>query len=366
MTAPYGIKIRGATRPSEICLIYRTIYVDFCSEDFLPGFHAGTFCSVKPDRVKRRTMHTIDLSQWQHEHSFLGRSHRRNERRAWLVMGLTVVMMAVELVAGSLYNSMALLADGWHMATHAGALGITAAAYAYARRHKSNPAFTFGTGKFGDLAGFSSAMILGVICLILAYDSIGRLFSPVAISFDEAIAVACLGLAVNLVSAYLLHERGLDPEHKHHHAHVHHRDHNLRSAHLHVLADGLTSILAILALVTGRAYGWVWMDPMMGIVGSIVIARWSYGLIRDTSKVLLDAEANPPLAEEIRNAIEQSGDDKIADLHLWRVGPGHFAAIVSVVSDRPRPAAEFKKRLGRWKELAHVTVEVNPCPIHHG
>lgn len=311
-------------------------------------------------------MHTIDLRQWQHRHSFLGRSHRRNERKAWLVMGLTVAMMVVELVAGSLYNSMALLADGWHMATHAGALGITAAAYAYARRHASNPLFTFGTGKFGDLAGFSSAMILGVICLILAYDSIGRLFSPVAISFDEAIAVACLGLAVNLVSAYLLKEREQDHEHDHGHADAHHRDHNLRSAHLHVLADSLTSVLAIVALVTGRAYGWVWMDPLMGVVGSLVIARWSCGLIRDTSKVLLDVEASPPLAKEIRRAIEESGEDRVADLHLWRVGPGHFAAIVSVVSDCPRPAAEFKKRLSRWKELAHVTIEVNPCPTHYG
>ena len=330
-------------------------------------------------------MHTIDLSRWRHEHVFLGRSHRKNERKAWAVIGLTATMMVVELVAGSLYGSMALLADGWHMATHVGALGITALAYYYARRHASDPAFSFGTGKFGDLAGFSSAMILAVISLIIAYQSVTRLFAPVAISFDEAILVASVGLCVNLLSAYLLHERlegGDSPDrhgheataaHQHGHSHGHredhdhaqHRDYNIRSAHLHVLADGLTSFLAVIALVTGRNYGWVWMDPMMGIVGSIVIARWSYGLMRDSAKVLLDAQASPELAAEIRRAVEAGSEDRVADLHLWRLGPGHFGAIVSIVSDRPRPASEFKSRLAHRRELAHLTVEVNACPTHH-
>ena len=326
-------------------------------------------------------MHTIDLSRWQHQHVFLGSAHRKNERRAWAVIALTGVMMAVELAAGSLYGSMALIADGWHMATHVGALGLTALAYVYARRHASDPAFSFGTGKLGDLAGFSSAMILAVISLFIAYESVSRLFAPVAISFDQAILVAALGLCVNLTSAYLLHEGqgggasedrhrdahghgGHDHAHAHSRGHAVHRDYNLRSAHLHVLADGLTSFLALVALLSGRAYGWVWMDPIMGIVGSIVIARWSYGLLRESARVLLDAQASPELAAEIRRVIESESEDRVADLHLWRLGPGHFGAIVSIVSARPRPAAEFKAMLGHCRELAHLTVEVNACAAH--
>ena len=290
-------------------------------------------------------------------------------------MALTLTMMVVELVAGSIFGSMALIADGWHMATHAGALAITALAYVYARRHAEDPAYTFGTGKFGDLAGFTSAVILAVISLMIAYQSADRLVAPVGIAFDQAIVVAVLGLVVNLVSAYLLHEGGEAREHRHNHgpedghghhdhAHHHHRDYNLRSAHLHVLADGLTSVLAIVALATGRAYGWVWMDPVMGIAGSVVIARWSYGLIRDTSRVLLDARASPRLAEEIRRTLEAGRGDRVVDLHLWRIGPGHVAVIVSVVTARPRPAAEFKRLLAGFAEIAHLTVEVHACPTH--
>jgi cation diffusion facilitator family transporter len=331
-------------------------------------------------------MPTVDLGSWRHDHLFLGTAHRRNERKAWAVMALTLAMMAIELGAGSMFGSMALIADGWHMATHVGALGITAAAYAYARRHAGDPTFTFGTGKFGDLAGFSSALILALISVLVAYISLGRLIHPEPISFDAAIAVACAGLVVNLVSAYLLHEgpagEGRDRPHQHYpeaprpgaaaaSAHVHdehdehglshrHHDHNLRSARLHVWADGLTSLLAILALSTGKAFGWVWMDPAMGIVGSIVIARWSYGLMREAGMVLLDAQASPELADGIRATIEAVPGDRVADLHVWRVGPGHFAAIVSVVTESPRPAAEFKRSLARWPELCHVTIEVNP------
>jgi len=340
-------------------------------------------------------MHSSDLSAWRHDHLFLGTSHRRNERKAWIVIRLTAAMMVVELIAGSIYGSMALIAEGLHMLTHVGALGITALAYLYARQHAGNPAFTFGTGKFGDLAGFTSAIVLGIISLLIAYESITRLFEPVNISFDQAIVVAVLGLAVNLVSAYVLHDRQAPHEHAREHGHYgdthshgethgrarpahehrssghvhrhrhHHRDHNLRSAHLHVLADGLTALLAVVALAAGRAYGWVWMDPLMGIVGSLVIARWSYGLIRDTTLVLLDAQASPQLADEIRRAVEAGTDDRVVDLHVWRVGPGHFAAIVSIVSDQPRPTSEIKAVLAHWKELCHVTVEVNACSGPH-
>lgn len=305
-----------------------------------------------------KAMQSGDVETRRHDHVFLGHSHRHNERRAWAVMALTAAMMVVELGAGELFGSMALIADGWHMATHTGALGVTAAAYFFARRHQADPAFTFGTGKFGDLAGFSSAVALGLISLFIAWQSLWRLFSPVAINFDDAIVVAAAGLLVNIASALLLRER-----HSHAESETHH-DHNLRSARLHVLADALTSILALVALIAGRTYGWIWMDPLMGIVGSIVIARWSYKLVGATSRVLLDAQPSADLDAAIRRAIEESGPgdsagDRVADLHVWRVGPGHLAAIVSLVTDRLRPADEFKRRLAGFGALAHVTIEVN-------
>ncbi len=299
-------------------------------------------------------MHDRSLDDWRHDHVFLGARHARNERRTWIVIALTAVMMVAEIVAGVVFGSMALLADGFHMATHAGALLISALAYLYARRNARDRRFTFGTGKMGDLAGFASAVILGVVALLIAWESLVRVMNPVSIRFDEAIAVAVLGLVVNLVSAWLLHDghhhhHGHDHGHHHHHEHDHghgdhHRDHALRSAYLHVLADALTSVLAIVALVAGRAYGWVWMDPLMGVVGAVVIARWSIGLMRDTGSVLLDAVPDDGLPASIRTRLEENGD-RVADLHLWRVGPGHMAAIVSIVSDNPGSPASYKARL---------------------
>lgn len=300
-----------------------------------------------------------------HDHFFLGDAHRRNERRVWLVIALTASMMVVEIVAGTIYGSMALVADGWHMSTHAGAMLIAALAYYLARRHACDPRFTFGTGKFGDLAGFASAVILGLIALLIGWESLVRLANPVSIGFAQAIAVAVIGLAVNLASAWLLRDEHRHDGHHHHHHEKENqasgaggRDNNLRAAYLHVLADALTSVLAILALTLGYFFGWMWADPMMGIVGALVIARWSWGLMRDSGAVLLDAlpEAED-LPVEIRNAIETERD-RITDLHVWQVGPGHHAAIVAVVSPDPHEPAHYRELLAHIHELSHVTVEV--------
>lgn len=317
-------------------------------------------------------MHTCSTSLWRHDHVFLGRDHARNERRTWLVIALTATMMIAEIVAGAAFGSMALLADGFHMATHAGALSISALAYLYARRHAEDGRFSFGTGKLGDLAGFASAIILALIALLIGYESALRILSPVAIRFDEAIAVAVLGLTVNLACAWLLHDGSHHHDHHHHpgesgplhqHEHQHdHRDRNLRAAYLHVLADALTSVLAIAGLVLGRAYGWIWMDPLMGIVAALVIARWSWGLIWETAAVLLDSVPDDGLAETIQSTLEEGGD-RVSDMHLWRIGPGHMAAIVSLVSDRPCPPDHYKAKLDSLPQLSHVTVEVHPCPF---
>lgn len=303
-----------------------------------------------------------------HHHVFLGAEHQRNERRVWLVIALTASMMVAEILAGKLYGSMALVADGWHMSTHAGAMLITALAYGYARRHADNPRFSFGTGKMGDLAGFASAVVLAIVALLIAWESFLRLTDPVPIRFEQAIAVAVIGLVVNLVSARLLHggpghhHHGHDHRHDHHHAdHDHGRhghDNNLRAAYLHVLADALTSVLAIAALLVGRSYGWLWADPAMGVVGALVIARWSWGLIRDAGSVLLDAPAEgPQVRQEIEDILAATGDT-LKDLHVWQIGPGHFAAIISVASATPQPAQHYKALLLPVHELSHVTVEV--------
>jgi cation diffusion facilitator family transporter len=306
-------------------------------------------------------MHSHSVDQWTHDHVFLGTKHARNERRTWFVVALTVVMMAGEIAAGSLFGSMALLADGWHMATHAAALGIAAVAYLFARQHARDSRFSFGTGKFGDLAAFSSAIILGLIAVQIAYESAVRLVNPVPIAYGEAIAVAVLGLTVNLVSAWLLRD-----DHDHHHGHSHshgdhhHHDNNLRAAYIHVLADAATSVLAIAALVTAMYAQWTWADPAVGIIGSLVIASWAFGLIRDSGAVLLDASADKNLEGVIRERLETRGD-RVTDLHLWQVGPGHRAAVISVVSDNPLPPATYKRRLGGLQSLCHVTVEVEAC-----
>ena len=323
-------------------------------------------------------MHSHSLDPWTHDHVFLGPKHDRNERRTWFVVALTAVMMVGEIVAGSLFGSMALLADGWHMATHAAALGIAAAAYLFARQHARNSRFAFGTGKFGDLAAFSSAIILSLIAVQIFYESVTRLVHPVAITYGEAIAVAVLGLGVNLVSAWLLRDSHDHDHHGHGHSHgsslgsTHgnshgspsghrHHDNNLRAAYIHVLADAATSVLAIAALVIAMYSQWVWADPAVGIIGSLVIASWAFGLIRDSGAVLLDVSVDKNLEAVIRDRLETRGD-RVTDLHLWQVGPGHRAAVISVLSDDPLPSATYKRRLGGLRGLSHVTIEVELCP----
>ena len=392
-----------------------------------------------------------------HTHVFLGEGHERNERRTWLVIWLCGAMMIAEIVGGLLFGSIALVADGLHMSTHAGALLLAALAYTYARKRAGDPNFTFGTGKFGDLAGFTSAIILAMIALLIAYESVSRLFAPVTIHFAEAIPIACLGLAVNIASAVLLSSGGHDHGHVYHghghdeahhistsvgsivlevfedgvpphfrlrvetgpaltaqsasvetvrpdgtrhlfamkdqggylesveeipephaftarvrvgqqnysvvfeeHEHAHasaHRDNNMRAAVIHVMADAEVSVFVITGLLLARGFGWLWMDPLAGIAGATVIASWSYGLIRDTGAILLDMNPDQRMASNLRQAVESEGD-QLADLHLWRLGPGHLGAIISVVTTQAREADYYRARLARFKSLSHLTVEV--------
>ncbi len=304
----------------------------------------------------------------QHEHLFLGVNQKRNERQVWLVIALTATMMVVEITTGHWFGSMALIADGWHMSTHAAAMLIAVLAYRYARKNASNRSFTFGTGKVGDLAGFASAVILALIALLIGWESFQRLMEPIPISFNQAIIVAIVGLIVNLLSAWLLwddhnhhyHNHGhqkQDHEQDHHHGHG--QDNNLRAAYLHVLADALTSVLAIVALLLGRAYGWFWADPVMGIIGAIVISRWSWGLIKDSAGVLLDRSPDGgKIEEKVRKAVE-TDTDKITDLHTWQIGPGHYSVIVSIASQVPKEVSEYKAQLIHIDHISHATVEVH-------
>lgn len=307
-----------------------------------------------------------DIEASSHDHVFLGERHDENARRTLWVVVLTALMMVGEIAAGIVFNSMALLADGFHMATHAGALAVAAGAYAFARRHAADRRFSFGTGKVGDLSGFASALVLALVALGIAVESIGRLFDPSPVAFGEATLVAILGLVVNVASVFLLsgghgqghahdhhHDHGHKDEHGHGHGHGH-PDNNLRSAFAHVVADALTSVLAIVALVAGRSLGWFWLDPVMGIVGGIVIAVWAWNLLRDTAAVLLDT-SDPHLEAEVREQVEGPGDARITDLHIWRIGPGAHAAIVSVAGTADREA--IRQRLVPVHELAHVTIE---------
>jgi cation diffusion facilitator family transporter len=406
----------------------------------------------------------------EHHHVFLGTGHEKNERKTWAVIVLCSVMMVVEIVGGTMFGSLALVADGLHMSTHAGAMLIAALAYTYARRHAHDSRFVFGTGKLGDLAGFTSAIVLAMIALLIGYEAIARFLSPVPIHFAEAIPIAVVGLAVNIVSAWLLsggehpgHSHGHgDHEHEHshdsesrtiatdqgavelsifeqdvpprfrvtfagqpaagaaplaletlrpdgtrqsfgfvnrggywesaeeipepheftatlqlaggrhdvafeEHSHDHgahgghsvaaHRDNNIRSAYIHVIADAAVSVLAITGLVLARMFGWMWMDPLAGIVGAIVIANWSFTLIRDTGRILLDMNPDPRMTDMLRQAIEFDGD-RLVDLHLWRLGPGHLGALVSVLTDKSRDCTFYRERLKNYKALSHVTVEV--------
>jgi cation diffusion facilitator family transporter len=402
-----------------------------------------------------------------HSHVFLGEAHETSERRTWAVIWLCGMMMVAEIIGGLLFGSIALVADGMHMSTHAGALLLAALAYTYARKHANNPAFTFGTGKFGDLAGFTSAIVLAMIALLIGYESVSRIFDPVAIHFREAIPIACLGLAVNIASAWLLsgghHDHGHGHGHGHAHDDQHHdeshqlataagpvvlevfedgvpprfrlraitgsaleaqawsietarpdgtrqlfamvdrsgflesrdeipephaftatvrtgehnypvvfeehehahgstaRDNNMRAAVIHVVADAAVSVLVIVGLLLARAFGWLWMDPLAGIIGACVIASWSYGLIRDTGAILLDMNPDQSMANKLREEVE-AGGDTLADLHLWRLGPGHLGAIISVVTSRQREADYYRNRLARFKSLSHLTVEVAHRP----
>jgi len=307
-------------------------------------------------------MHKGKVERFQHNHSFVSHARTKAERRTGWVVALTLVMMVAELVGGVAFGSMSLLADGWHMGSHAAALGVATFAYWFARRHATDPKYSFGTGKVGALGGFASAVGLVLVAFVMFGESAWRLTAPVSIQFDQAIAVAAVGLLVNIVSAVLLrHDHGHDHSHGDSHGHHDHSDHNLRGAYLHVLADALTSVLAIVALLAGKTLGLAWMDPMMGIVGALVISRWSYGLLRETSAVLLDAEVDGPHRTAIQSRIEADADNLVADLHVWRVGPQHLAAIVSVVTHDPRPPEHYKSLLETHDDLVHVTVEVQTC-----
>ena len=319
------------------------------------------------------TIHeTHEHGLWTHDHRFLGEGHERSERRARLAASVTAVFMVVEITAGLVFGSMALIADGVHMATHVGALGLAAAAYWLARRHAGDARFSFGSGKFGDLAAFASAIALGAAALGVAIESIERLASPIAVNFRDALLIAGIGFVVNIICALILkdshshghshgHSHDHDDSHDHEHAHTD-GDHNMRAAYVHVLADAATSMLAILALAAGLVYGIRWLDPMVGLIGAGVIASWAYGLVRDSGMVLLDAEADPGLSRDIRSMIEGELGARVADLHLWRLGPGHRGLIVSLVSPDTTTAEEIKRTLReRHPDLSHVTVEVTIC-----
>jgi len=312
-----------------------------------------------------------------HPHIFLGEGHEQNERRTWVVIALCSAMMVAEIAGGLMFGSIALVADGLHMSTHASALLLAALAYRYARRHVDDQRFSFGTGKLGDLAGFTSAIVLAMIALLIGYEAVARFFAPVPIRFAEAIPIAVLGLIVNVASVVLLSGGGHrhDHGHSHHHDHddVHashahdsahdrahhraHRDNNMRAAIVHVLADAAVSVLVIVGLTLARLLGWNWMDPAVGLIGAVVIAAWAYTLIRDTGAVLLDMNPDRGMAERMRAIIETDGD-RLIDFHLWRLGPGHLAAIVSVETRRQRGPDYYQSQLRRFRALSHVTVEV--------
>ncbi len=306
-------------------------------------------------------MHTHTLENWQHSHDYSVKNDR-GEQRTQYVLILTAVTMVVEIIAGGIYGSMALIADGWHMGTHVAAFMITVFAYRYARKHATNPAYAFGTGKVNVLGGFASAIALAVVALVMLVESLQRIVEPQAIHFNQAIFVACFGLFINLVSAFLLKE---DHSHTHHHdhdhGHHHHHDHNLQAAYLHVLADAMTSLLAVVALLSGKLLGWNWLDPVMGIVGAIIITRWSYGLLKQTSPVLLDASIEKDYQQAIADAIENEADNRVSDIHVWKVSANHYAAIIALVTHHPNSTQHYKRLLKGFKKLSHVTIEVNAC-----
>ena len=292
-----------------------------------------------------------------HSHVFLGQGHESNERRTWAVIWVCTAMMVLEIVGGLWFGSIALVADGLHMSTHAGALLLAALAYTFARRHAQDPRFSFGTGKLGDLAGFTSAIILGVIALGIGAEAVRRLFSPVHIHFAEAIPIAVLGLGVNVLSAWLLGAGHHHGHHGHDHDDKHHQDNNMRAAMVHVMADAAVSVAVIIGLVLAKLFGWLWMDPLAGILGAVVIASWAVTLVRDTGAILLDMTPDAKMAQALRAMVEEEGD-QLADFHLWRLGPGHLGAILSVQTASNRDVQYYRARLEEFSALSHVTIEV--------
>lgn len=308
-----------------------------------------------------------DLNQTKN-HDFRGRHHARNAGRVKLVLAISALMMVGEIAAGHVFGSMALLADGWHMATHLAALGISSAAYVFADRQAGNDRFSFGTGKFGDLGAYTSAVVLAIVALFIAWESIDRFFNPAPIAYREAMAVAVLGLVVNAVAALLLREEPHHHAHDHHgdgphghdhhrHRQAHHQDLNLASAHIHMLADAATSVGAILAIGFAWAFGWIGLDPLIGLVGAAVILRWAYLLMRASGATLLDVQPNGEITAAIRAEIEALGD-RVTDLHVWRVGPGHLAGIVSIVTAKSRDVDFYRAALTGIANLSHLTIEV--------
>lgn len=305
-------------------------------------------------------MHLRTLSLLRHDHNFAV-LNKKAERRTLQVLVLTFFTMILEVGAGIYFGSMALLADGWHMATHVAAFMITIIAYRYSRAHAHDRTFAFSSGKVGVLGAFASSMALGVVALMMLIESGERFVTPHVIHFDEAIMIACFGLFINLICALLLkgqhqHVHGHD-----HHGHSHH-DHNLKAAYIHVIADALTSVLAIGALTLGKYYGWLWLDPSMGIVGAMIITRWAYSLVKETSPILLDESIDAEYSKAVKDKIESDADNRIADLHIWRVAPNHFAAIISVVTHHPKSPEYYKNLLHSFHKLSHITVEVTQCP----
>jgi cation diffusion facilitator family transporter len=306
-------------------------------------------------------MHRTDHSRFRKAHDFVP-DFSHAERRTRIVIGVTAAMMVVEIATGLMSHSMALLADGWHMSTHVIAFLITATAYYFARTQAGDARFSFGTGKIGVLGGFTSAVLLSIVAFLMAGESVHRLFVPLEIHFNEAIGIACIGLLVNLGCAVLLADR----QHEHGDGSAHSHDLNLRAAYLHVLADAFTSVLAITALTGGKFFGWAWLDPVVGIVGSGVVFSWAYTLLRDTSGILLDrTPASSDLPDEIRRAVESDGDSVVTDLHVWQVGIGKFAAMISIVAHEPKSCDAYRSLLRGHHELVHVTIETHHCREDH-
>lgn len=297
----------------------------------------------------------IQIENWQHNHDFSVKN-LKGEKRTKYVLGLTILIMIVEIIGGSIFGSMALIADGWHMGTHVAVFLIAIFAYRYSRNNAHNKNFSFGTGKVNILGGFASAIALTIVAFVMIIESIHRLLEPQIIQFNQAIMVASISLVVNLLSAYLLKDNHSHSHHEHDH---HHHDHNLKAAYLHVLADALTSILAIFALLLGKYYGLSWMDPLMGIVGALIITKWSVGLLKQTSPILLDSSIPKDYRKKIQQEIEENTNDMISDLHVWEVGPSHYAVIISIISNNTKTPNEYKDILNKFKKISHITIEIN-------